>query len=283
MIHIRNDKDYSEIFEHIKNQVYSSDIDISSLTKIDPYQLLIIAEYALLQRKHKTESTLYCNRANRIIVNKSGLAKYISNEYTEQKHIEETIDYHVAPFAKITSSRLDEHVMKMVNYFRTFCIGKEMSMINIVIAELLNNAFDHSESLIDATSFCWYNPSHDTITIAIADLGIGIPERVNRFLKEHNKATLSSKDAVNWAIQPKATTKSSPQNRGAGINNIIDFVTANKSKLQIYSNDVRFFANSHKKALYTNPIKHFRGTIVEVDVRIKNLPTLDNDFEDFSF
>ena len=88
MIHIRNDKDYSEIFEHIKNQVYSSDIDISSLTKIDPYQLLIIAEYALLQRKHKTESTLYCNRANRIIVNKSGLAKYISNEYKIESRIQ---------------------------------------------------------------------------------------------------------------------------------------------------------------------------------------------------
>lgn len=283
MIRIQKDKDFSKIFEHISREAYSMDIDISTLSNIAPYQMLIIAEYALLQRKYGKESILYCNQFNNRIVEESGLADYISNEGKENSALNEIIDYRIAPFCKITTDRIDEHILRMTQYFSSYCVGKDMTMINIVIAELLNNVFDHAESLIDATSFCWFNPQTNIISIAIADLGIGIPERVNRFNRENSLVELSSQDALKWAIQPKSTTKSSPQNRGSGINNIIDFVKANHSKLQIFSNDVRLFVNIHKQAFYVNPMQHFKGTIVEVDVHTKNLVALDNEFEDFSF
>ena len=79
------------------------------------------------------------------------------------------------------------------------------------------------------------------------------------------------KECIKWAIGQNNTTKSTPQNAGRGLTNIVDFVKANKGFLQVLSNNGRYMLRSGKETFTKNTINNFIGTLIEFNIIVNNL------------
>ena len=112
-------------------------------------------------------------------------------------------------------------------------------------------------------------------------MGIGIPVAVNNFLASVDKPVLNDIDAIKWAVDKNTSTKSQPHNSGKGLNNLIEFVKFNRSIMYIYSNSGVFIAGKDRTILTNNRIEFFKGTLIQMDINIDNLPTIDNIVDDF--
>jgi hypothetical protein len=114
------------------------------------------------------------------------------------------------------------------------------------------------------------------IKVVVGDLGIGIPESVNNYLISNNKHRMNDKDAINWAIDENTSTKSHPYNRGKGLNNLIGFITYNRSIMSMYSNSAILMISKGRQSFFDNNITNFRGTAIQMDIYVDNLPEIDH-------
>lgn len=128
------------------------------------------------------------------------------------------------------------------------------------IYEIFVNAQMHSESENIYTCGQFY-PSKNKIEFTIVDMGIGFKNKVNtRF-----KSNLSSVQAIIWATKDKNTTKES-MTGGIGLALLKEFITFNKGKMQIVSDDgfYEFDFEGERHYIFEKP---FPGTIVNLQFR----------------
>ncbi|MBF0296032.1 MAG: hypothetical protein HQL96_12650 [Magnetococcales bacterium] len=121
------------------------------------------------------------------------------------------------------------------------------------LMEIFNNIKDHSEEQIGCCA-AQHFPKNRRIIIAIADFGVGIPTQMSK--KYHG----SNSDLIMQACDEGVSTKSIPQNRGAGLYLLVqNVVRLNHGMISIYSNDGKATfgtLNNHHK-----PSKFYPGTL----------------------
>jgi len=101
--------------------------------------------------------------------------------------------------------------------------------INESIQEMFVNAKIHSET--DFIYTCGqFHPTRYELNFTIVDTGIGFANRIEENLGE----TVSSKDAIRWAMIDGHTTKQGVSG-GLGLALLKEFITQNKGKIQIIS------------------------------------------------
>lgn len=98
-----------------------------------------------------------------------------------------------------------------------------LSAIRTSIEEIFHNIRDHSGAGIGCV-FAQHFPRLNTIELAISDFGRGIPELVRTQIPN-----LSDTDALRRACEEGFTTKSNVRNRGAGLTNIMRYITQKNS------------------------------------------------------
>ena len=128
------------------------------------------------------------------------------------------------------------------------------------IYEIFVNAQIHSvtENIYTCGQFF---PKENKIEFTITDIGIGFKNKVNnRFGK-----TLTSIQAIQWATQDRHTTKENITG-GIGLALLKEFVTKNKGKMQIISDDgfYQFDTDGEQTKLFDGS---FPGTIVNLQFR----------------
>jgi hypothetical protein len=133
------------------------------------------------------------------------------------------------------------------------------------------NVHNHSNSEIEAYVFCQYYRESNEIKLAVSDYGIGIIHSVSKYLKVKEGKALSNRECIEWAIKVFNTTQSIPGNRGRGLNTITSFISANKSEWHLLNEDIAFHGKESKSVFKTNLIKGFKGTIVQITIKIENL------------
>jgi len=170
------------------------------------------------------------------------------------------------PIRRIDQAHIEEYTFATLHYLHQFCREKDLTMLSVGIKEAINNVHDHSKSEIGAYIFCQYFPKNKTIKVCVSDMGIGIPKNVKNYFSE-----LSDAECIMWAVGQNNTTKSTPQNAGHGLTNIVDFVKSNNGDLQILSGDGRYVLHNKKEVLTKNTIKNFIGTLVEFSIIVDNL------------
>jgi anti-sigma regulatory factor (Ser/Thr protein kinase) len=96
-------------------------------------------------------------------------------------------------------------------------------------AELFNNIKDHTQFDIGSI-FVQHFPNEKSVTIAMSDFGIGIPARVRE------KRQLPDAAAIIEAVKEGFTTKSSPRNKGIGLDYLLKTVVlGNGGRVTVYS------------------------------------------------
>ncbi|MBY0055006.1 ATP-binding protein [Brevibacillus agri] len=103
--------------------------------------------------------------------------------------------------------------------------------IKVCFQEIFNNINDHSKEHIGCF-FAQHYPAKNEVNIAISDFGIGIPSNVQSVIPG-----LTDSLAIQKATEQGFSTKSTPGNRGAGLDVLVkNVVKNNQGWVYIHSN-----------------------------------------------
>lgn len=251
-------------------------LDLSSHKFINPYQVIILVLFVI--RQINKGCTIRIIQPSHVAVEKYlsdiGLFEFCQTNQNSSNTVQQIVSSTAMPIKRITTESMNEYIEMTVAYFRHLCDDKDLTMLNIAIAELINNVYDHAQSLIDAYVFCQFFPDTHTIKLVVGDLGIGIPYAVNSFLKKESLPELTAAETIEWALKENQSTFSQPHNKGKGFNNLLTFIDTNQGILNIFTNEVHYNF-SGEGSVKANPIHNFNGTIVEIEIKVNNLPFLE--------
>lgn len=164
---------------------------------------------------------------------------------------------------------------------RTFIDPKFLESIKMCLMEVFLNIEHHSEVKIGC-SYAQHYPQQDSIHIAVSDFGVGIPKSVRKV-----QADADDKTAIYLACQEGFTTKSNVRNRGAGIPNLMRYVTkSNKGAVLIASGSAQVSASSsfgETKVTARAVDGYYPGTLVHVILKTNTLSKMVEDIQPEEF
>lgn len=134
--------------------------------------------------------------------------------------------------------------------------------------EIFQNAAQHSESDSGIFVCGQFYPTMQKLDFTIADAGIGIRENVRRFLN----VDVSSRQAIQWALQEGHSTRSGNQPGGIGLKIIKKFIEINKGKIQIVSR-FGFYEFSPSGESIEKMRNDFPGTCVNIEINTNDTST----------
>lgn len=104
-----------------------------------------------------------------------------------------------------------------------------LDSVRTCVKEVFNNINDHS-TLNTGFVHVQHYPNMRVVRITMSDFGAGIPTTIRRQFGD-----MSDQQAVLYATEEGVTSKSKPNNMGAGLCYLIDRVTADHGKVRIVS------------------------------------------------
>lgn len=275
MVHINIKKrtDFYILYSIIEKNISNENITIFiEEFFLEPLDILILTQFVITQVQRNCTVKIDTNSDKiKKYLNAIDIVAFCKSNYIEPQTISVIDSYTAMPIRRVELSTMNTYIELTQKYFKNFCPNKDLDMLNLCLSELINNVYNHSFSKIGAYVFAQYYPKNNMIKIAVSDLGIGIPMSVNNYKKSTNEKILTNRECVSWALKENMTTKSIPQNKGKGLDNIKSFMKANNCFWKLYTQDV--LMNGYSKIYYeANPISFFKGTIVQLNINIANLP-----------
>ncbi len=186
---------------------------------------------------------------------------------------------------KFVPTRLSPYVDYAKRYFEdNYLKDKSFDPLYICLAELFNNIVDHSKSPVSGFTTSQFYPRLNKLRIAVCDFGTGIPTAVNTFLSAANKSQIQESAALEWAFQKGFSTKSTPQNRGFGLDNLWAIVKSCNGTLRVVSNAAMMISDVEGTKFFA--LKHcFIGSHFEVVLDTSTFEEREEEIlsADFSF
>jgi anti-sigma regulatory factor (Ser/Thr protein kinase) len=144
--------------------------------------------------------------------------------------------------------------------------SKSFSELHISLTEVINNIRDHSDTKV-WSCFSQHYPQKNNISLAISDLGVGIPTTI----RKRYPSIDSDSRAIDYASQREISSKSRENNAGYGIPTIIDILKINNGDLMIKSlKGIFSITPSMGKRLQTS-FYNYPGTLIILDFRTDTL------------
>lgn len=161
---------------------------------------------------------------------------------------------------------------------------RSLTDLSVCLKELINNIGDHSSERIGST-FAQFYPRNKTVVISISDFGIGIPERVRRFLASRGaNQVFSDSWYIIKACERGFTTQSTIGNQGNGLAYLIDNV------VNIYGGKVIILSGRAKVIILPGrtPIEIqnewiYPGCLIDIHIPTDRIPIVEEDEEDFAW
>jgi anti-sigma regulatory factor (Ser/Thr protein kinase) len=137
-----------------------------------------------------------------------------------------------------------------------------LANIKVCFQEIFNNINDHAHENIGCV-FAQHYPQKNSVCVAISDFGVGIPYNIQKYYP-----SLTDGEALKRATVPGVTTKSNPQNRGAGLDTLISNVVKNNhGHVYIHSNHGILICNYQDNDVLMTPRESdslYPGTLLEI-------------------
>lgn len=274
---LKSINDYFKLYSIMRKELSNINIElIIEKSFLEPMDILISTQFIIKQNQRNCEITVSASDSNVLDYLKAiKIVDFCSRNIDMATTLDAIENYTAMPIRRVEEESMFSYIDSTQKYFRSFCDGKDLSMLDLCLSELINNAHNHSHSSIGAYVFCQYYSSQNEIKLAVSDLGIGIPMSVNSFNKSKNQKELSSRECVIWALKENMTTKSIPQNMGKGLDIIKSFMGKTNLTWKLYTNDVLMNGYPSGIKYEENPISFFNGTLVQLNIKIDNLPDLE--------
>lgn len=165
------------------------------------------------------------------------------------------------------------YITRSINWLK-YSLGfssKSFSELETSLVEVLNNIRDHSGAK-SGSCFAQHYPKINCIKLAIADFGVGIPNKIREKFPEIESDSL----AIEYASRLNVSSMSKPNNSGNGIPTIIGLLQTNGGSLTIESLKGRLFIDGSIKN-YKNSYYKYPGTLIHMVFRTD---TLEEDVEE---
>ena len=191
------------------------------------------------------------------------------------------LDNKTLPLWRIDKTGINLYPKQAQEYFEgNHLSGKDLFVLSVSLAELMNNIFDHSLSKIPGYTFTQLTTRNNQVITCVCDFGLGIPRNVNNFLHKNGNPHLPYDAGLRTALESTFSTLSKPHNRGFGWNTIFSCITRIKSKLLVVSNNALYWLleNGQVKSELLN--MNFPGTLVVVYINTLNLMPKEEELTD---
>ena len=159
----------------------------------------------------------------------------------------------------------------------------KLEMIKVCLMEIFNNIRDNSGENIGCL-FAQHFPNRGIVNIAISDFGVGIQFNVRKM-----NPSMKDSEAIKLAAQEGFSTKTNPQNRGAGLDILIKNTISHQSdKISIFSNYgiLHVYKSKDGEYIIFKPVKNtlffYPGTLLNIEVQT-DLFIGDEEEEDFQW
>lgn len=200
------------------------------------------------------------------------IAHYIFHElglkkYWKGSNHEEVLKDSLFNLWRIVESEKDLYSRRVQDYFtKMYFNNKDLSCIHISLVETFYNVFDHAKAENNAFFQMDYDEINQKLSVAIADLGLGIVNTVRSF----NPSITTDQNALLEAIKDDFTISSTTHNKGKGLGNIL----RNASEARIVSGSAILVYK--EEAVKTYALNYsFPGTLIYYDIDLSKLEEID--------
>lgn len=187
---------------------------------------------------------------------------------------------------QVDARMIDAYAHQAKAYFaQNFLPGKNLDVLHTSLAELFNNICDHAQSSVQGYCFTQYYPKRQQLVTAVCDFGMGIPTSINRLWQAQGRAGLPDADALRASLRRGLTTRSTPRNRGFGLDSLATSARAMQGELTFVSNFAQLEQLATGEVVTKNPACFFPGTLIVVTLNTASLPAVEEELEadEFSF
>ena len=141
--------------------------------------------------------------------------------------------------------------------------------IDRAFLELHANAVAHSRSPFGAYASGEVLPHERRLRFTLCDGGIGIRDAVRRYFQDD---TISSEDALCWAVRKSKSTRRSGSPAGLGLHLIRRFVERNSGSMRIVSRSAGYRWSEAGVSVRSLGLD-FPGTAITLDINTSTLPS----------
>ncbi|WP_299819443.1 hypothetical protein [uncultured Pontibacter sp.] len=188
---------------------------------------------------------------------------------------------------KVSEEMIDSYANQAQQYFEQnyFSGEKDLVALSISLKEVFNNIFNHADSPVDGYVLTQYYPQRGNgeIVTAVCDFGLGIPTKINNYLAANGYEKLKEDKALEQAFTLHFSSKSTPQNKGLGLPNLMSNVESLRGDLHVYSNHACLNHACSKGSEFYVTNKSFSGTLINVNLKTQYLPQSEEIIDDAEF
>ena len=173
---------------------------------------------------------------------------------------------------QVHAEMIDHYAREAQLYFSQQVLpGKNLDVLGLNWAELFNNICDHARSEVQGYCFTQHYPCRQQLVTAVCDFGIGIPTSINQMRRAMGAASLPEPAALREALRRGVTTRSTPRNRGFGLDSLATSVQALGGELIFMSNFALLTQNATGEIRAATLPYCVPGTLIVVTLNTANL------------
>lgn len=279
---ISNKLDFQELYRFVKNKSLGNKdiiVDLSPLKEIKPSGVLAIVMFVIFYKNSNSKITIIQPQDYKLkkYLNDINLFQFCQKNWEQSSYITPITSRTAFPIWRLDTEHLTDYILRVSKYHESICPEKDLVMYQQCIAELINNVYDHSKSDFGAYIFTQFFPGKREIETTVADLGVGIPFNINKYFRDNGRNPISDQKCLITALSENFSTHSFPHNKGKGLNTVYSFIEKNKGILRIYSGSAHYELSNGEVSIDDNPINHFKGTIVNIIIKVDNLQNIENE------
>ncbi|RZK34989.1 MAG: hypothetical protein EOO61_12675 [Hymenobacter sp.] len=187
---------------------------------------------------------------------------------------------------QVDAEMIDHYAHQAKLYFSQQVLpGKNLDVLSLNWAELFNNICDHSRSGVQGYCFTQHYPNRQQLVTAVCDFGIGIPASINKMRQTLQQPRWTDAEALQEALRRGVTTRSTPRNRGFGLDSLATSVKALGGELVFLSNFAQLTQTTSGKITADALPYYVPGTLIVVTLNTASLPDVETEQEadEFSF
>lgn len=165
------------------------------------------------------------------------------------------------------------------NYFEKYLKNRDLLPLASNMDEIFNNIFDHSNSNVSGYIITQFYPKKNKLSFSVCDFGIGIPIAINSYLDEKKEDW----EAIAYALKKGVSSRSTPRNRGFGLDNLRELTESSNGRLTIISNNGYLSKKAGELFKMGNYNYNFKGTLLNVELDLNTFEKKDNSEQFFDF
>lgn len=230
---------FCNIIKSVNDSEYKSIcVDIADYKYMHPCFAVLLASIPYIAEKNNKTAAIHIDPDNSKCIeflNKTGVLKHFNSSFARKKDYKRAVEFNVLKNREDSYERIED----LIDKFPVKISEDLKNALHSKLYEVFDNAFTHGGQ--NNTVFCGgTEDSQKNFVFSIYDIGIGIPNNVNNYRREHLKQQeVSAVEALDWALGIGNSTLNDTIDyvRGAGFDTLERFVKVNKGEIIIVSGE----------------------------------------------